>query len=184
MARSKVGWLMGSALLLAAACEAEQSAPVDDCSDGSCRDPRSTGCQAWREATCAYLGRCGEGRPQCVDDYRAIACAVEDQADFCAEKLDVAACGAVPEECRPKTVAQTQVAVAACKSWQHEVCASAARCGLADMMSCLSVPEHDCTRALGLRGSFPQCIEELQRNRCDIWAPPDACKEAVVLGEI
>jgi hypothetical protein len=181
----RVAAAMTVGLMFSAACgdgsnEASQAAP--QCLGEECGLAPSVGCQAWREATCAHVQRCGGGNASCLSDYRSVVCSSEEEAEDCAAAVRDAACGALPAHCLPAAVADTIVARAGCEQFRSEVCASAADCGLGPSLeACLAAPTLDCGRALGLRDSFPQCIEELSFLDCRSWAAPESCLGVVLV---
>lgn len=147
-------------------------------------DPSSpgTGCEAWRSASCAYRSRCGKPAPSCSAQIDVVNCRSESAAQECAGELHEAECGAAPVECQAGAIAETDLALAGCKMYLRAVCSSAATCLFeASGDDCLSKQQVDCSRAVGLRATFVDCLAELMDLDCKSWVVPDACAGVVVL---
>lgn len=150
---------------------APSQAPCADC----------TGCQGWRNASCAFATRCGAASTQCAAQYATIQCRSETRAEICAHQLHAAYCDDVPPDCGAKQIADNTAAFAGCQQFRQASCASAVECGYAvNLDECLAKPALDCADAVALSASFSQCLSELPDVDCQVWLPPDACVGAIV----
>lgn len=151
------------------------------CAGGGC-ETESVGCQAWRESTCSHIERCHDQKGDCRAAYRDVLCRSEHEAELCAEETSLAACGSLPQRCRTSAIAETTAAIASCRAFQNEVCRSAAACGLGPTVEqCMKTPSIACENAVGVRGTLPQCLDELKTLSCDEWAPPSSCYGAILV---
>ena len=143
----------------------------------------SKGCQGWRDASCDYAARCGMRVERCNEQYGLIGCRSEEEADRCANTIDAARCGSLPDDCRPALVAHSVPAIDACAEFVEAVCESATVCKLVGSFAeCTAQPGIDCRRALGVRADFTQCLSALDALSCAGWLPPAECIGAVLLG--
>lgn len=153
---------------------ADAASPIVAC-------PECVGCDGWRHASCEYAQRCGMAGPRCPEQYAAVQCRSEEQANSCAQDLRTARCGMARSECSPVQVADTDAAVQGCQQYREAACRSAKTCKYAQSVeACLAKPAIDCAQAVALSPSFGQCLSELASLACDPWLPPDSCRGTVI----
>lgn len=179
--RRFTGAVLVTMSLVGCGSNADDASEFEECAGGGC-EIASVGCQAWRDSTCSYIERCGDQEGDCRAAYRDVLCRSEHEAELCAQETALAACGALPQRCRPSAIAETTVAVASCRAFQNEVCRSAAACGLGPTVEqCMARPILACESAVGIRGTLPQCLDELKTLSCAAWAPPSSCQGAILV---
>jgi hypothetical protein len=174
---------------LAVGCKGDD----DDGAAASCplpADARGTAeCHRWQTAICAFGGKCNSlEQCKCIEQASGIECISDAEATRCADVLESATCtdtGSL-NGCDLSQMASPAPAQAGCQLYLTRVCETAERCGSGPAATCVQelmgtgTGQVDCSRAIGLKLSFEQCIEELQALACTAEELPKSCTGVVL----
>lgn len=169
--------------LVASGCDPEEAEPDEERCEPPAGERGTAECKRWHAAICDFAARCGVfSHCMCIDQASAIACASDAQATSCADQLESASCSSPPSGCDLTDLADRTVAQAGCELFIDTACAADQRCTGSDPATCTAELETqiDCTRAVGLKPAFDQCIAELQVIECTASEGPESCTEAVL----
>lgn len=166
----------------------------DDDNAPSCPAPAnprgSDACHAWQKAICSYATKCGTlTQCTCVDQASAISCISDDEATRCAQALGSASCSGTSDlaGCDLTQMADPAPAVAACQTYVSTVCTWAEGCGAGAASDCETMLMGtgsnmiDCSRAIGVKPIFDQCLTDLAKLSCSASSAPASCKDALLL---
>jgi hypothetical protein len=141
-------------------------------------------CNAWQTAICSWAARCGSPTAaECQDQADAISCISDQKATDCANAFNAASCAAPPANCDIKDLPDPAPALAACHQFLDELCAAQVRCEpttTADQCHQVVDAKTDCTKMIGVKLSFEQCISDIKALSCTATASPDSCKGALL----
>jgi len=145
----------------------------------------SAACNEWQTAICAWASKCGSPTAgTCQDQANAISCISDQKAADCATAFNAASCTAPPSGCDLFDLPDPAPATAACHQFLDELCVAELRC----VPTMTSAECHqtidatlDCTKAIGVKLSFEQCISDLKALSCQMHTSPESCKGALVL---
>jgi hypothetical protein len=121
----------------------------------------------------------------CQEQANAITCSSDAKAQSCANMLASAACTSPPAGCDIRDIADPAPAVAACNQFIDEICASNMRCDpstTADACRAQLVTMVDCTKVIGFKLGFEQCITEVKALKCDAMMLPMVCDGVLLRG--
>ena len=177
-------WIANRAALvlatLALACSSSSS--------GGAGGPKGRGtpaCNQWQTAVCAFASKCNPSfAPMCQDQANGIACISDMKATDCATALNAASCMMPPAGCDLKDLADPAPAMAACNQFIDEVCNAMIRCDPTVMSATChqqTAAQIDCTKVIGVKLSFEQCISELKSLACTATMAPMSCSGALLL---
>jgi len=142
-------------------------------------------CNTWQTAVCSFAARCSTApAATCQEQATAISCISDQKAQDCAAALDAATCAMGPPGCDLKDLADPVPAQAACQQFIDETCAFGMRCDATlTLDSCRqqAATQVDCTKAIGAKLQFEQCISEIRALSCTAQAGPPSCSGALVL---
>jgi hypothetical protein len=155
-------------------------------SDEAVGDPgrRGDACHDYQDALCDWVLACTPhvARAECEASASAIACVQDGRAERCTAAIDAATCREPPDDCELFDVADRAPARAACEQYGDAVCSARASCGTQSAADCRAELETlDCSAIVGVKPSFPDCIDDLRTADCG-QIPPPSCDD-VLLGE-
>jgi hypothetical protein len=146
----------------------------------------SPACNQWQIAICGWASRCNSpSAGECQDQANAISCISDQKATDCANAWTSAACGAPPSGCDIKDLSDPAPALAACQQFLDELCATQVRCApttTAEQCHQVIDARTDCTKMIGAKLSFEQCITEIRALLCTATEPPASCMGALLSG--
>jgi hypothetical protein len=173
--------LVSITLLLA--CSSSSSGP------GGGAGPKGRGspaCNQWQTAVCAWATKCGSPiGASCQDQANSITCTSDDKAQTCANTLNNAACTSPPVGCDLRDLADPAPAVAACNQFVDEVCAWSVRCDpstTAESCRAQLMTTVDCTKVIGFKLGFEQCMTETKALACTATTLPMVCSGVLISG--
>jgi hypothetical protein len=156
-------------------------------SSGGAAGPKGRGtpaCNQWQIAVCAFASKCNPPfAPMCQDQANAIACTSDMKATDCATALNAASCTAPPTGCDLKDLADPAPAMAACNQFIDEVCNAQIRCDpTVTSAACHQqlATQVDCTKMIGVKLTFEQCISDLKSVACTATMAPASCSGALL----
>ncbi len=106
------------------------------------------------------------------------------KATDCATALNAASCMMPPAGCDLKDLADPAPAMAACNQFIDEVCNAMIRCDPTVMSATChqqTAAQIDCTKVIGAKLSFEQCISDLKSIACTATTAPMSCSGALLL---
>jgi hypothetical protein len=106
------------------------------------------------------------------------------KATDCATALNAASCAAPPTGCDLRDLADPAPAMAACTQFIDAVCAAQIRCDptvMSDVCHQQTAAQIDCTKVIGVKLSFEQCISDLKTIACTATTAPMSCSGALLL---
>jgi hypothetical protein len=112
-------------------------------------------------------------------------CKSDQQATDCANAFNAATCTSLPPGCQFLDLADPAPAVAACQQFIDETCVAQVRCepgATSETCHQQASAKVDCTKVVGVKLSFEQCISELKTVACSATAAPASCVGALVSG--
>jgi len=122
---------------------------------------------------------------QLQEQVNGVSCISDAKAQACADAFKEAPCTGVPAGCDQFAVADPAPALAACQKFIDTDCSRAMRCTpalTADACQAQSAASIDCSKAVGVKLSFEQCLSELGALSCQATTGPAVCNGALVLG--
>jgi len=144
----------------------------------------SAACNEWQTAICAWASKCSSPTAAtCQDQANSISCISDTKAADCATALNAASCTAFPSGCNLFDLPDPAPAMAACHQFLDELCAAQVRCAPAttlDQCHQLIDATVDCTKAIGVKLTFEQCIADIKALSCQMPTSPASCMGALV----
>jgi hypothetical protein len=175
--RAALGVLLSVSLLVA--CSSTSS--------GNGTPPKGRGtaaCNGWQTAICSWASRCGSPTAaECQDQANAVSCISDQKANDCANAFNTASCAGPPSSCDIKDLADPAPAMASCQQFLDELCAAQVRCDptvTAEQCHQVIDPKTDCSRMIGVKLSFEQCIADIRALQCTATAAPASCMGALL----
>jgi hypothetical protein len=176
--RTKVGFLLWATIALACGSGSSGGTPA--------KGRGSTACNQWQVAICAWASRCNSATAgECQEQANAISCISDQKATDCANAFNSASCGAPPAGCDIKDLPDPAPALAACQQFLDELCAAQIRCApttTAEQCHQVIDAQTDCSKMIGVKLSFEQCISEIRVLSCTATEAPASCKGALLSG--
>jgi len=121
----------------------------------------------------------------CPEQANAITCASDAKANSCANTITNSPCTTPPVGCDVRDVADPAPAVAACNQFLDEVCAWNTRCDpstTAEACRAQLVTTVDCTKVIGFKLGFEQCMTEVKALACGTMMLPAVCDGVLLRG--
>jgi hypothetical protein len=140
-------------------------------------------CNEWQTAIVSWASKCGTSTASLQDQALGITCSSDQTALDCATAFNAAACTALPPGCQLRDLADPAPAAAACQQFIDETCTATVRCDpstTSDLCHQQASTKVDCTKAIGVKLSFEQCISELKAISCQASMTPASCTGALV----
>ncbi len=159
------------------------------CGSSSSTPPATKGrgtpaCNEWQTAICGWAAKCNSPTASiCEDQAKGISCISDKLALDCATAIDATACTALPSGCNIFDLPDPAPAMAACHQFLDELCAAQVRCApttTAEQCHQALDPKTDCTKVIGVKLSFEQCISDIKALSCQASTSPASCTGALV----
>ena len=181
-----LGHLARSSLIsvtLALACSSGSSSP------GGPTGPKGRGtpaCNQWQSAVCAWATMCNSpGATTCQEQANSISCSSDDKAQSCANLLASATCTTLPAGCDLRDLAKSAHHGQTCNQFIDAACVWNTRCDPATTTEACHaqlLTMVDCTKVIGIKLAFEQCMTEMKALTCDATTLPAVCNGVLLRG--